>query len=396
MTDKNKNFDPKNCGIYMWLCTPTNKCYIGQSSELRRRKNLFLRFDVWKYAGEFINKARRKYNSPEFWEYKILEYCAPDELNAKEEMYIYLYNSNNQDLGYNLTIGGETTRGYQPSEKTKKNISKGLKKKYESGWKGSFYGMHHSDETKKKISQKRIGKYKGIPVSEKRHKKMIENAEKFKIEILQIDIETREIIKEWKSATDIRNELGYDNSQIGKACKRINKTAYGYLWRYKDDFSIDEIKNYSIEPIKPDPICYKKSADKKKKPVVQLDKEGKFIKEWESSKEASEYLNVNRTQINGCCCGRFVSCGGYIWVYKKDYDPNKIEKRNFQKKPIIQYDMDMNFIREWDSARTAEKELNFTKGSICEHCRKELTKNYKGYKGFIWRYKYTENENETT
>ncbi len=376
----------KNCGIYCLTNVVNGKMYIGQSTELHRRKRLFFKFDVWKYAGECINKARKKYNSPEYWKYEILAYCSPDELNKKEEEYIYLYNTCNLKLGYNLTIGGEATRGYKVTDETKKKISEAITGMF-AGEKNSFYGKHHTEETKKKIRQKLTGKYKGIPVSEERHKKMIETAQSYKIAILQIDIETREIIREWKSATDIKNELGFDNSRIGKVCKKILKTAHGYLWRYKDDFDIDEIINYSTEPIKRDPISYKKSADKRKKPVVQLDKEGNFVKEWESSKEASEYLNVSRTQINGCCCGRFVSCGGYIWVYKDNYDPDKKETRNFQKKPIIQYDMDMNFIREWDSARTAEKELNFSIGVLCKECKREINSLYKGYKGFIWRYK---------
>ena len=52
------------------------------------------------------------------------------------------------------------------------------------------------------------------------------------------------------------------------------------------------------------------------KPILQYTKEGVFIKEWESGKQASEILNINYCGINNCCNGRTQSSGGFIWKYK--------------------------------------------------------------------------------
>ena len=55
----------------------------------------------------------------------------------------------------------------------------------------------------------------------------------------------------------------------------------------------------------------------KSKPVIQLSKEGLFIREWSSAKEASVGLNINRQNIVTCCKGRVRSVGGYKWIYKE-------------------------------------------------------------------------------
>lgn len=84
---------------------------------------------------------------------------------------------------------------------------------------------------------------------------------------------------------------------------------------------------------------------------------------------------------------------------KEDYksgkrvNPNKkgekrdkilMDKINSQKrKKIIQYDLNMNFIKEWESIKSAIKELNYSSGSI-GNCLKNRCKSSGG---FIWKYK---------
>ena len=52
--------------------------------------------------------------------------------------------------------------------------------------------------------------------------------------IIQKDLDNK-YIKEWLNATEIKRELGFDNSLIHKCCKGKRKIAYGYLWEYKLD-----------------------------------------------------------------------------------------------------------------------------------------------------------------
>lgn len=58
-------------------------------------------------------------------------------------------------------------------------------------------------------------------------------------------------------------------------------------------------------------------------PIVQLDLDGHFIKDWACAKQASEFLGLSRPNITGCCRKRKYcsTVGGFRWVYKKDYIP---------------------------------------------------------------------------
>lgn len=53
-----------------------------------------------------------------------------------------------------------------------------------------------------------------------------------------------------------------------------------------------------------------------RKCVIQYDKDGNFIKEWESRQEAAEALNIKVTGIKECCSGRSKTYKGYIWKNK--------------------------------------------------------------------------------
>lgn len=52
-------------------------------------------------------------------------------------------------------------------------------------------------------------------------------------------------------------------------------------------------------------------------PVLQFDKNGNFIQEWSSAKEAGKQLNLNDRNIRSVCSGLRKTCGNYIWKYKE-------------------------------------------------------------------------------
>lgn len=61
---------------------------------------------------------------------------------------------------------------------------------------------------------------------------------------------------------------------------------------------------------------------KQMRPVVQLDKSGRFIREWDSASGAGHTLEISVSTIANCCAGRgrIKSYKGYIWKYKSDYE----------------------------------------------------------------------------
>ncbi len=59
-------------------------------------------------------------------------------------------------------------------------------------------------------------------------------------------------------------------------------------------------------------------AKDKRKPILQYDLEGNFIKEWSSQSVAIRYLKISSQNINNCCKGRSKTAGGFKWEYKDE------------------------------------------------------------------------------
>jgi hypothetical protein len=52
-----------------------------------------------------------------------------------------------------------------------------------------------------------------------------------------------ELVKEWDTATQIYNELGFDKSAILRCCKGIQKKSYWYTWKFKKEEELLIIDN---------------------------------------------------------------------------------------------------------------------------------------------------------
>lgn len=63
---------------------------------------------------------------------------------------------------------------------------------------------------------------------------------------------------------------------------------------------------------------YKTIAEKKSKPVIQFDLEGKTVAEYPSIKEAERQTEFKHSNIIKSLKGNTKTCGGYIWKYKNE------------------------------------------------------------------------------
>lgn len=113
-----------SCGIYKFTNKINGRVYIGQSVDIDRR----IREHFCRHDGTPFHLALEKYGKENFI-IEILEECNPEMLNEKEKYYISLYNSENRQIGYNRTCGGEG----RAKKSVKQYDSKGcLIKEYES------------------------------------------------------------------------------------------------------------------------------------------------------------------------------------------------------------------------------------------------------------------------
>ena len=51
-------------------------------------------------------------------------------------------------------------------------------------------------------------------------------------------------------------------------------------------------------------------------PILQFSKDGEFIKEWPSAKDAKHQLGVPSSNICNCLKGKRKTAGGFVWRYK--------------------------------------------------------------------------------
>lgn len=63
----------------------------------------------------------------------------------------------------------------------------------------------------------------------------------------------------------------------------------------------------------------RRSADAHKIKIMQLDKYGNFIKEWDSVKEAANFYKTTSTNISNVLNGVNHTAKGFIWVKKENY-----------------------------------------------------------------------------
>ena len=117
------------------------------------------------------------------------------------------------------------------------------------------------------------------------------------------------------------------------------------------------------------------------KPVVQLTLNGEFVNRYESSADAGRN-GYEQSDVNACCRGAIQTCKGYIFMFESDYKEHG-PKRWFKRmpnnaKPIIQCDLDGNFIKRFPMIADAEKELGIGHNIIVS-CAKGRYKTAHGY-----------------
>lgn len=196
-------------GVVYKYTSPNGKIYIGQTIDEIGRRHSFMH--KTHYAGNKMDRARKKYG-PENFKYEVLmEFIGEKDrlisiLNKLETAYIEYYDSVNN--GYNSNYGGDN---HSPDIDTRKRISKKLKDSGRfSGKNNPNYGKHHSEETRKRMSDNRTNKRP----------------------ILQLDVNNN-LIREYTSISEANKLYNYDCAYIQRCCKHRKKLAYGYKWKYK-------------------------------------------------------------------------------------------------------------------------------------------------------------------
>lgn len=133
-------------------------------------------------------------------------------------------------------------------------------------------------------------------------------------------------------------------------------------------------------------------ADSLRKEIAQYTLSGKFIRTWDSIKEAQDALNINNISQN--LIGKSKYCGDFQWKYYTgdDSDISPVEKKE---KTVYQFDLSGNLIKVWKSISEASNLFsNKTSAAtaISNNCNKKVNKAYGYYWSFKCKFEYKEHK----
>lgn len=149
--------------VYKHTNKLNGKIYIGLTKNIKRR---------WIGKGQAYSgsplffKALQKYGWENFEHEILFENLSEEEAKKKETELIIEYRSNQSKYGYNLTLGGECnipneevkqkisiTNKNNMQNGTKQKIKEALKDRDFKGENNPYFGKHHSQEIRSKMSQ---------------------------------------------------------------------------------------------------------------------------------------------------------------------------------------------------------------------------------------------------
>lgn len=250
--------------------------YIGQT-----RKDPNIRWATHKSTIKYgkgccpiLKNAVNKYGIDNF-KFEVLIICFDEDLCKFEKEYIKKINSVSPN-GYNANEGGEVGgmfKGKHHSEETKKILSEKSKKAYENKELRKQNGeiikkvLQNSEKWKNAIAEGRVGiggkKLLGVKRSEEVKKKISETVKKYYLEGNISDIKlkyknhreimtnaigrkviqystTNEFIKEYPCIAEAARQTCVTRRNIQSNVTNHSKTAGGFIWKYADDPSKDE------------------------------------------------------------------------------------------------------------------------------------------------------------
>lgn len=236
--------------IYLRTNTVNGKQYVGQTNDMKKRDYQWFNTDMV-YAGTYITNARNKYGTENF-KTEILKECdTQEELNQWEQYYIKELNTKYPN-GYNLTDGGYGRSGYKMTEEQRLKMcgcGNPMYGVHRFGEDNPWYGEHHTEESKKKMSEAKKGfkhsEESKQKMSEERKgekhwnygnhwseetKKKLSQSRKDKTKIYQYTLDG-ELVKVWDSQMECARN-GFHQSNVWQCCNGLQKTHKGYKWSY--------------------------------------------------------------------------------------------------------------------------------------------------------------------
>ena len=190
--------------IYLWTNLINGKHYVGQTVNFYQRIQRYKKGLINSYMKEDIDKYGMENFKVEILE-KIEDISNEDFLTEREQYWMDYYQSYDLEKGYNIFDVAGNVCYLKRSDTIKERFC---------GEGNGMYGKHHSDETKRKIAESKIGKTHAPT-----HFKRVRCVETGKI---------------YNSQSEAAQEYGITSAAISLVCKGKNKTAKKMHWEFVD------------------------------------------------------------------------------------------------------------------------------------------------------------------
>ena len=201
----------------------------------------------------------------------LFDNLTKEEAKWLEKMYIALYETTNEEKGYNVSLG------YIPSEETKAKLSKAM-----SGENNPNYGKRGELS----YWYGKCGK---------------DNPMATKVYCVELDMY-------FDTVTEASEYVGCGQQNISNVLIGTNSTACGYHWLYANEVNEENINKVMSKE-------YNTHGNSKRIYCVELDKY------FNSITEASKYIGCGHSSISKALTGKQKTCAkGYHWMYAEDVE----------------------------------------------------------------------------
>ena len=114
--------------------------------------------------------------------------------------------------------------------------------------------------------------------------------------------------------------------------------------------------------------------------VDQYDRQGNFIRTWESMGAIEEELNYHHSHISACVNKKRLTAYNFYWFYANE---TPVFKTFRTRRKVRQYDLNGNFIAEYKNCAEAARSLGKNNNVLIAAC---CNKKFKTAYNYIWKY----------
>jgi group I intron endonuclease len=252
-------------GIYK-ITSPSGRIYIGQSTQIEKRWKRYSKVDCKGQIRLYRSLLKYGYSRHIF---EIVEECIFEKLNIRERYWQDFYKV----LGEN-----------------------GLNSKLQST--DELKSVHSQDSIDRQAASLR--KFYTTPKGREVAAQRVANID-WEKKVANTDY--RAIVANTDYSLFQEKRL-LSRDEVTRALRTVANTDYALRTRNMD---------WTTKVANTD---YKSIAKKNMKPINQYKKDGTFIREWSSQKEAIEELKIDKSGISACLKNKQKTSGGFIWKYK--------------------------------------------------------------------------------